>query len=108
MFIDINGLAKDVFTFAKPPSIIHYLYKEKVHLGSDNNGDAILNGVRGMGKDGLDRLLESNGKETYYTDLDSINSLMNVEKYKCKFVAPWVSSFPNFLSMALPKESPYQ
>ena len=107
MSILLGSSNVDFFKYAPEGSLYHNLYKEKIYLGEDGNGEVKMNGVFSM-KEGLDRLLNSNGKETFYYGFEGIRTAMTVEKYRCKFVAPYISGFPKYLSMALPKGSPYR
>ena len=107
MFIYLVGADVDLFKYAPAGTLYHDLYKEKIYQGEKGNGDVKMNGVFSL-HEGLDRLLNSNGKETYYSSLEAVRTAMTIEKYGCKFVAPYISNFPSYLSMALPKGSPYR
>ena len=90
---------------AEKGSILNLLYEEKMYKGKDKNGQPLINGVYSY-EEGFDRLFSSKSLETYQTSYESVMA-KTVGKYECAFVAPWISKYPGFLSMAVPKGSPY-
>ncbi|XP_059096592.1 probable glutamate receptor [Tigriopus californicus] len=86
-------LYQEIFSAAPPNSIFNQVYQAKV-VGKE---DAFFDSE----SDGLDKLMVEPDSGVFY----NVESFADYKMYQCQIVAPWVTLFPDLLSVAFPKDS---
>ncbi|TRY78407.1 hypothetical protein TCAL_13946 [Tigriopus californicus] len=92
-----GGFSDSLFTNAEEGSIFHSLYNKFL---KDDRDQYMINDIPTL----LQELMQSKKRALFYL----LETVYTYPEYNCQISAPWISNYPNFLSMAFPKSSPYK
>ena len=92
---EFYSLYINIFKNGEPGSIFRQIYDKDV---KDNPG-AIFPEERGA----LERLMQEQKMAMFYNQ----EALLDYEEFRCDILAPWLTKYPGFLTLAFPKNSAY-
>ncbi len=99
LIIKGGGSAEQQFLRATPGSIFNQLYLKFLNSSEQRQSFIVPDATKGL------QLLTNTRRGTYYYIRESIESM---DEYKCAVSPTWMNSYPELVSMAVPKQSPFR